>query len=76
MPVPGPTLVLLDTNAYLRLAKRVRPMLGVEFGQKIFQVFHPARMRQRFQPLNNVHHSTGTQIEAHAFQGVGVKGQF
>lgn len=28
------TLVLLDTNAYLRLAKRVRPMLGVEFGQK------------------------------------------
>lgn len=30
----SPTLVLLDTNAYLRLAKRVRPMLGVEFGQK------------------------------------------
>ncbi|QDR70172.1 hypothetical protein FPB55_22435 [Pseudomonas sp. BJP69] len=28
------TLVLLDTNAYLRLAKRVRPMLGVTFGQK------------------------------------------
>ena len=28
------TLVLLDTNAYLRLAKRVRPMLGVGFGQK------------------------------------------
>lgn len=28
------TLVLLDTNAYLRLAKRVRPMLGVVFGQK------------------------------------------
>ncbi|MBC3949638.1 hypothetical protein H8S59_07655 [Pseudomonas sp. DOAB1069] len=28
------TLVLLDTNAYLRLAKRVRPMLGIEFGQK------------------------------------------
>jgi hypothetical protein len=32
---PAPTtLVLLDTNAYLRLAKRVRPMLGVPFGQK------------------------------------------
>lgn len=31
---PTPTLVLLDTNAYLRLAKRVRPMLGVKFGQK------------------------------------------
>lgn len=30
----SPTLALLDTNAYLRLAKRVRPMLGVEFGQK------------------------------------------
>lgn len=28
------TLVLLDTNAYLRLAKRVKPMLGVTFGQK------------------------------------------
>lgn len=28
------TLVLLDTNAYLRLAKRIRPMLGTPFGQK------------------------------------------
>jgi len=28
------TLVLLDTNAYLRLAKRIRPLLGIEFGQK------------------------------------------
>lgn len=28
------TTVLLDTNAYLRLAKRIRPMLGVEFGPK------------------------------------------
>lgn len=28
------TLVLLDTNAYLRLAKRIKPMLGVKFGQK------------------------------------------
>ena len=28
------TLVLLDTNAYLRLAKRVKPLLGVKFGQK------------------------------------------
>ncbi|MBU1224399.1 MAG: hypothetical protein KKA22_15650 [Gammaproteobacteria bacterium] len=27
-------LVLLDTNAYLRLAKRIRPLLGVPFGQK------------------------------------------
>lgn len=28
------TLALLDTNTYLRLAKRIRPLLGVEFGQK------------------------------------------
>ena len=28
------TLVLLDTNAYLRLAKRVRPLLGKPFGQR------------------------------------------
>lgn len=28
------TLALLDTNTYLRLAKRVRPLLGVKFGQK------------------------------------------
>ncbi len=28
------TTVLLDTNAYLRLAKRIRPMLGREFGPK------------------------------------------
>jgi hypothetical protein len=26
--------VLLDTNAYLRLAKRIKPLLGKEFGQK------------------------------------------
>lgn len=28
------TLVLLDTNAYLRLAKRIKPLLGEPFGQK------------------------------------------
>lgn len=28
------TLVLLDTNAYLRLAKRIHPLLGQKFGQK------------------------------------------
>jgi len=27
-------LVLLDTNAYLRFAKRIKPLLGKEFGQK------------------------------------------
>lgn len=33
-PPASQTLVLLDTNAYLRLAKRVRPLLGMPFGQK------------------------------------------
>jgi hypothetical protein len=33
-PAAAATLVLLDTNAYLRLAKRIRPLLGVPFGQK------------------------------------------
>jgi hypothetical protein len=33
-PAPASTLALLDTNAYLRLAKRVRPLLGVPFGQR------------------------------------------
>ncbi len=28
------TLVLFDTNTYLRLAKRIRPAVGVQFGQK------------------------------------------
>lgn len=28
------TWVLLDTNAYLRLAKRIKPLLGMPFGQK------------------------------------------
>ena len=28
------TLVLLDTNVYLRLAKRIKPLLGEKFGQK------------------------------------------
>lgn len=31
-------LVLLDTNAYLRLAKRVRPMLGKKFGDKEYVI--------------------------------------
>jgi hypothetical protein len=28
------TLVLLDTNSYLRFAKRIRPIIGVKFGQR------------------------------------------
>ncbi len=54
----GTTLVLLDTNAYLRLAKRVRPLLGVPFGQKGYtltiladvedEVLASGRLRFRF----------------------------
>lgn len=33
------TQVLLDTNAYLRLAKRIQPLLGVEFGQVPYALF-------------------------------------
>lgn len=32
------TLVLLDTNAYLRLAKRIKPLLGKAFGQKNYEL--------------------------------------
>jgi len=52
------TLVLLDTNAYLRLAKRVRPLLGKAFGQKEYsltvlkdvedEVRRNPRLRQKF----------------------------
>jgi len=31
-------LVLLDTNVYLRLAKRVRPLLGKDFGQRCYRL--------------------------------------
>ena len=34
MKAPTLTLVLLDTNVYVRLAKRVRSLLGKKFGQK------------------------------------------
>ena len=33
------TLVLLDTNAYLRLANRVIPLLGIPFGQKHYVIY-------------------------------------
>ena len=52
------TLVLLDTNAYLRLAKRVRPAVGVVFGQKGYvltihksvedEVHRSARLKSRY----------------------------
>lgn len=32
------TLVLLDTCSYLRFAKRIRPMLGIKFGQKEYEI--------------------------------------
>lgn len=52
------TLVLLDTNAYLRLAKRIKPLLGKKFGQKEYvltilrdvedEVHRNPRLRSRF----------------------------
>ncbi len=52
------TLVLLDTNAYLRLAKRIKPLLGAPFGQKGYvltilkdvesEVHASARLKERF----------------------------
>ena len=52
------TLVLLDTNAYLRLAKRIKPLLGVPFGQKGYvltilkdvedEVHRSARLREQY----------------------------
>lgn len=52
------TLVLLDTCAYLRLARRVKPLLGVPFGKKRYvltvlpdveeEVLRSGRLRHRF----------------------------
>ena len=53
------TTILLDTNAYLRLAKRIRPLLGVQFNpQKQYQlivlpevekeVIHSARLTSHY----------------------------
>lgn len=61
------TLVLLDTNAYLRLAKRVRPMLGVKFGQKEYvltilkitedEVHKNPRLRHNYPWFDNQEHT-------------------
>lgn len=58
------TLVLLDTNAYLRLAKRVQPLLGVPFGQKDYvltilrdvevEVQRSSRLRYRYPWFDDV----------------------
>lgn len=52
------TLVLLDTNAYVKLAKRVRPLLGKKFAQKDYvltvlrdvedEVHRNPRLRHKF----------------------------
>lgn len=57
------TLVLLDTNAYLRLAKRVRPAVGVTFGQKGYtltilkavedEVHRSARLKAKYPWFDN-----------------------
>jgi len=43
------TLLLLDTNAYLRIAKRVKPLLGVAFGQKDYQLTILEDVEREFQ---------------------------
>lgn len=58
------TLVLLDTNAYLRFAKRVKPLLGISFGQKGYvltilpqvenEVHQSAKLRFQFPWFDNV----------------------
>jgi hypothetical protein len=57
------TLVLLDTNAYLRLAKRIRPAVGISFGQKGYvltihkavedEVHRSARLKSRYPWFDN-----------------------
>ncbi|MBW6932417.1 DNA-binding protein, partial [Salmonella enterica subsp. enterica serovar Weltevreden] len=42
-------LLLLDTNAYLRIAKRVKPLLGVAFGQKDYQLTILEDVEREFQ---------------------------
>ncbi len=57
------TLVLLDTNSYLRLAKRIKPLLGIEFGQNNYvltilkevedEVHNSPRLRYHFPWFDN-----------------------
>jgi len=54
---PVDTLLLLDTNAYLRLAKRIRPLLGVRFGHKSYVLTILSDVEkevQRSQRLQNI----------------------
>jgi hypothetical protein len=63
------TLALLDTNAYLRLAKRIRPLLGVAFGQKNYvltvlkDVEDEVRRSGRLQTLNPWFDTDGLALE-------------
>ena len=43
------TLLLLDTNAYLRLAKRIKPLLDVAFGQKRYRLTILAEVEHEYQ---------------------------
>lgn len=62
------TLVLLDTCAYLRLAKRIRPFVGREFGQKPYvltilkeveaEVHAGAKLKFQYPWFDNVEFST------------------
>ncbi len=40
--------ILLDTNAYLRLAQSIRPLLGVPFGKKQYTLYIHRRFEEEF----------------------------
>lgn len=66
--------VLLDTNAYLRLAKRVRPTLGVPFGAKQYvltilpnveeEVHRNPRLKLLFPWFEDVEHASERKARA------------
>lgn len=68
------TSVLLDTNAYLRLAKRIRPVLGVPFGAKQYvlailpdvekEVRRNPRLKLLFPWFEDVEHASERKTQA------------
>lgn len=68
------TAILLDTNAYLRLAKRVRPVLGMPFGAKSYvltilpdverEVLRNPRLKLLFPWFTDTEHATERKTRA------------
>jgi len=57
------TLLLLDTNAYLRIAKRVKPLLGVAFGQKGYKLTILEEVEREFQRSPRLQTNFPLQLE-------------